>query len=57
MEATLIEIGVYEYLHMEIVLQDRLRDKCISIYTWKSCCWLGCGINISVFTHRNPVAD
>ena len=41
---------------MEIVLQDRLRDKSMSIYTWKSCCRIGCGINISVSTHRNRVA-
>ena len=26
------------------------------IYTWKSCCWIGCEIKICVFTHGNRVA-
>ena len=40
---------------MEIVLQARLRDRYMSIFTWKSCCRIGCDINIRVFTHGNRV--
>ena len=41
---------------MEIVLQVRLGDRYMNIYTWKSCCRFGCEIHIKVFRYGNRVA-